>query len=167
VSEFDKLKLAIDDIRARHKALYDLIIFTDQQAMGYLRLYVTLGLATASGAVSGIVGSASISHALGWGLVGATICLLVGSFYCFKAMNTANIGLIGRGPEFWEWAFLGGVEDRHIIDRYLKGAEAGIAINRELNKTTTGCLQKGRRLGAWAPIATLVAGLIAYGVTNP
>ena len=52
MSEFDKLKLALDDIRARRKALLDLIVLADQQAMGYLRLYVTLGLATASGAAT-------------------------------------------------------------------------------------------------------------------
>jgi hypothetical protein len=82
-------------------------------------------------------------------------------------MNTANVGLVGRGPEFWRWAFEDGIEDQHIIDQYLKGAEAGIAANRELNKATAGCLQKGRRLGAWAPFATLLVGLIAYGAMHP
>ena len=69
VSNFDKLKLALDDIRARHKAVYDLIVLTEQQALSFLRLYVTLGLAAASGAVTGIVGNASISTALGGGLL--------------------------------------------------------------------------------------------------
>jgi len=167
MSEFDKLKLALDDIRARYKALTDLITFTDQQAMGLLRLYVTLGLATATGAASSLFGLSPIRIELAWGLVAATICFLGGAWYCFKAMETARLGLIGRGPEFWQWAFEDGIEDRHIIDAYFKAAKAGIEGNRVLNEKTAGYLKRGRQLGPLALIATLLFSLITYGLLNP
>ncbi len=48
----DQLKVAIDDARARQAALLQSIYFNDQQALRLLRLYVTLGLAAAAGAIS-------------------------------------------------------------------------------------------------------------------
>ena len=56
-----------------------LIYFTDQQAMSLLRLYVTLSIATVSGAAAGFSGMSSIPLTAAWALLASTIVFVIGA----------------------------------------------------------------------------------------
>src|SRR5690606_29655615 len=98
----DQLQVALDDARARQTALLQLIYFTDQQAMSLLRLYVTIAVATATGAATGFAPNSWIPMAASIGLTVVSIALLVGCYFCFQAMKTAELALPGRGADFWK-----------------------------------------------------------------
>ncbi len=66
--EKDDFKTGIEDVRARHAAVVSLIYLADRQALQLLRSYVTLGIATASGAAAGLSGATMVPRAAGWGI---------------------------------------------------------------------------------------------------
>jgi hypothetical protein len=164
MDEADKLKLAFDDMRVRHKGLLDLIVLTDQQALGLLRLYVTLGAAAASGAVAVLSGETVIWTSASIAFAAATVVFLVGAIFCFRAMGMATVGLPGRGADFWMWAFDPHIDIADIRASYLSEVELSLAINRKLNASTARELAIAKKCGIVAPAITGLVGLIAFGI---
>jgi hypothetical protein len=163
--EKDDWKIAIEDARARQTALVGLIYFTDTQAMGLLRLCVTIGTATASGAIAGLTATAAaasiIPRPAGWALASATLALLVSAWYCFKAMSTAKISLPGRGAEWWLFVATSKIDRTEALTNYLKNLAEKHSVNRGVNENTAGALSKAKLWSiASLPIALLI-GVIA------
>lgn len=155
----DYLKVALDDARARQTALLQLIYFTDQQAMGLLRLYVTIGLAAAAGAAAGLGPEAWLPKAVSIGLGFAAAALTIGCFFCFLTMRTAQVGLPGRGPEFWRTAMELSDLD-HVVAQYLEELEAGQRRDRETNRRSGKSFERAKWAGISAPALALIAGLV-------
>lgn len=165
MTDADLIKLALDDVRARQKALLDLILFQDQQAMGLLRLYVTLGLAAASGAVAVLLGPSTFPFALGISLLAAVAPLFAGAVYCFRAAQAASVGFPGLHPSFWKWASDPQIEPADMRDAYLNQLSTSMDLNHDLNDRLGGLIKIAKLCGGVSPIVTLIAGLIAYGLT--
>lgn len=161
-SAFDVL----EDLRARHQAVVDLIYFTDTQATTLLQLYVTVGLALGTGGVSALTGNAPLPLAVGWGLVASTVPLLAGCFHCLRATAARSLNLPGRGAEFWRWASTEGLSEEDVLDAYLANLEVKQVANNDLNQITAGALKRAKRAGAVAPIVLVVASVLAFAALN-
>jgi hypothetical protein len=160
----DELKFGAEDARSRHAALLQLIYFTDQQAMALLRLYVTLGLATASGALAGFV-SQAVPRVAAWGLLAGLVTLVAGSAFCFRVMMSSSVGLPGRGAEFWLWAEREATVDfHHVLSEYLIQLEKTTAEDRELNKRNVAALRKAKLIGMTVPLTALLGAAAAIGL---
>ena len=155
----DLFKVGLDDARARHAAVVNLILFTDTQALGLLRLYIPLGIATASGAVASFSKNPTIPVAAGVALAAATVCLIVASWLCFRAMATTKINLQGRGAEFWEWAADQSASD--TFRHYMQNLKAKQAENNKLNARTARMLDFAKKCAIASPAFAAVAGSIA------
>lgn len=159
MKDADLLKLMFDDVRARQKAVLDLILWQDQQAMGLLRLYVTLGTATASGVAATI--NTNDRFALGVGLLSGTVMLIFGAICCFRASWQAKIAYPGREPSYWKWFFDPRVPLNLARDGYLDVEQGKINVNHELNANIAREIWVAKWFGAAAPIVTLVVGALA------
>jgi hypothetical protein len=158
----DEVKLALDDVRARQIALLQLIYFTDQQAIGLLRLYVTVGVAAATAASAGFSGNSSITMAAAVALSVVALLLLIGCLYCYRAMATAKIGLPGKGPEFWTWALdHPDVNLSYVVSQYLEQTRAILEQDRDTNRVTANALKRAKQLGAAALAAALLVALVS------
>lgn len=154
----DIIKLALDDARARQTALVQLMYFTDQQALGLLRLYVTLGTASATAAVTGFSSNSWLPVEGSAALLACTTTFLAGSYFCFRAMRTAEVTLPGRGADFWKDALFANFNQAEIVSQYLDGLISGQHRDKATNKTSASAL----RLAKWAGISTpLVAIIVA------
>lgn len=147
------IEIAIEDVREKHKALFELIRFTDQQAMALLSLYTTLAVAAASGFGASLGKDAIIPAAGGAGLLAAAVALAAGSACCFRVLRSATISTPGRGPDFWIWAMENpGVDETEMLSSYLRQLEKPIATNRAVNASGTWWLMLARICGMAAPI---------------
>ena len=108
-----------------------LVLFIDTQAMNLLRLYLTIGAAAASAAVAGLSNSAPIPFVTSWALLGVTAAMLLGSWFCFRAMQTSDISLPGRGSEFWVWASREDVTREAVFDSYLQNLVTETKFNSD------------------------------------
>lgn len=162
--ELDALKMAIDDARVRQAAVLQLIYFTDQQALGLLRLYVTLGLGAVAGTAAGLGPDAVIPRAAAMGLAGAALVLFVGCFLCFRAMQSAQLTFPGRGADFWRAALFASehVELCGIVKQYLEDLTIGQTRDRETNKRTAAALKHAKWAGLAAPATALIMATIAF-----
>lgn len=155
----------LEDLRARHQAVVDLIYFTDTQATTLLQLYVTVGLAIATGGVTALAGAAPLPIAAGWGLVAATAPLLAGCYFCLLATGARsyNLNLPGRGAEFWSWAALEGVDQRMVLEAYLGNLRDKQAANNQVNTQTAAALKRAKYAGAATPLVFVLASALAFG----
>lgn len=144
-----EFRTVIEDARARHAAVVMLIHQTDTQAMNLLRLYVTLTIATASGAAA-MVNSAS--GALVTALVAMSIVLAAGSAFCLRALRSGAINAPGRDPDFWLWALHPDVDRDAALRAYLDNLKAKLELNRNLNQNTATALTWSKRCGVAAPL---------------
>jgi len=151
----------MDDLRARHQAVVDLIYFTDQQATALLQLYVTIALASGAGAITAFTGDQLLTKAAGWGLLMALAPLAVGCHYCLRASSTAALNLPGRGAEFWLWASRDDVSETDALAAYLENLAAKQQANNQVNASTAGALRRAKQSGIAAAIVGVAAGLIA------
>ena len=156
-----EFRTIIEDARARHGGIVNLIYVTDQQAMLLLRLYATLGIATSSGAIAGLVGQPMIARPLAWALVAASITLILGAALCLRVLQAARINVPGRDPEFWLWALRDDIDRKTALRGYLENLQVKIAANRSLNIKTATALKWAKRCGAAMPIAALMTGAAA------
>ncbi|MEP9349161.1 hypothetical protein [Xanthobacter sp. KR7-225] len=147
---------ALEDARERHKAVYELIRFTDQQAMALLNLYCTLGVASASGAAASLGRDAIIPLPVGSALGVAALFFILGAGCCFRVLASATINLPGREAGFWTWAnsypTLGLSE---ILAAYLDGVADREAMNNGVNATGAKWLGRARLFGLIAPFTSL------------
>ena len=160
----DDWKVAIEDARTRHKAIVDLIYFTEQQAMGLLRLYITLAVAAASAAIAAWSKGSVVPPEVGVALATSSIILVLGSWYCFKAMETAEINMPGRDAEFWIWANHEDVPQYQILEKYLEELQEKHALNRGVNVSSARAFHNAKLTGVSVPIGALAAGLVALGI---
>lgn len=158
----DILKVGLDDARARHAAVVNLILFTDSQALGLLRLYVPIAIATASGAVASFSSGSAIPKAAGIALAAVTIVLIVACAYCFRAMNSSAINLPGRGAEFWRWA--AEASNGQMFSAYMQNLQEKQVANNELNHRTAGHLARAKRCAVVMPMVALLAGALALAI---
>lgn len=153
-------RIALDDARARHAAVVALIYFTEQQAMGLLRLYTTLSLAAASAAAAGFLHTAQLPRPLQFALLGATAVLLFGAGNCLAAMKSAAISLPGRDPDFWIWATEESVTREQWIEAYLSNLNGKAKANRDLNKRSARALARAKLCAIAAPLAALLGAVV-------
>lgn len=155
-SEF---RTVIEDARVRHAGIVLLIQATDTQALGLLRLYVTLAIATSSGAVATLGSSLQFKGALVTALISILIAVGIGSAFCLRALQGGAISVPGRTPDFWLWALDADVTEKSALEEYLKSLQTKIQLNRALNIKTTNALTWAKRCGLAAPFLGLIAGL--------
>lgn len=166
MTEADLTKIALDDVRVRQKALLDLILFQDQQAMGLLRLYVTVGIAAASGSLATIFSEDVWKIALGAGLLAAVVPLSIGTSYCFRAAWAAEVGFPGREPSFWQWASHPDIEEGGVRDAYLHQLAAALEVNFKLNVKSAHFIKSAKLCGALTPAVTILVGLVTFGINT-
>lgn len=156
------LAIAIDDARARHAAVLNLVMATDQQAVTLLSVYLTTGTAAAAASVSAFTGS-FIPPVVGWALLAATFSLFAGSIFCFRAMRGAMVSAPGKAPEFWLWALENdGVDIKYAAHQYLLQLAPQQDHNRLLNQETAFAHWQAKLLGIVSPLAALVGGGAAW-----
>lgn len=158
--EKDEFRNVVDDARARHAAVVALIYFTDQQAMALLRLYVTLGIATASGAAAALAGT-FIPRSVGWGLGAATFVLIIGAWLCIRAMRSREINLPGRGPDFWLWALRSDVSRADVLKAYLENLAEKTKKNAAINLENGKAFQYAKVCSLLTPAAALIGTAVA------
>ena len=157
----DEMRFAIEDARTRHEAVVNLVNATDQQAIALLSLYVTLGLAVASGFIGSIVQPAIVPPDFAVPLFVATAGLVAGAFMCFKTVETSKINLPGRQADFWIWADTGtDVTQEYAYRKYLENLASKQALNNDLNARTAARLALARKIGVFTPFLASVAAVI-------
>ena len=160
--EKDDWKLAIEDARVRHAAVVNLILSADAQAMNLLRLYVTVATATASGSATAFSSTvAALPWAAGYGLSVATLCFVVGAYYCFLTMRSATINLPGRGAEFWLWSLHENVDRTDVFRTYLENLKIKTEMNNAVNNSNAKNFRYAKQFGMAAPLFALIVGVIA------
>ncbi|THK35641.1 hypothetical protein EHS39_23725 [Ensifer sp. MPMI2T] len=154
----DDFKVALDDARARHTALVNLILFTDQKAMAVFRLYVTLGIGAGITAAAGFFRDDELLQFSRWSMLATAEWLAIGALFCFRAMSRSSINLPGRGAEFWQWAMLPqhGAED--VAEAYFAELLETQKANRSLNERTASALDIAVKMGIATPLITAIAG---------
>lgn len=153
MAKFDP-KIMLDDIRARDVALQNMLLATDRQAVSLFRVYVTLAAAIISASVAGIMRDDSLIDS--WVLIGVGLTasgLALACWFCIWAIRTAKVGLPGKGAEFWQWARRDDIEDDVALDAYLAQTLEAQSVNLEVNRRSSSCLRKAKRLGVWSVIA--------------
>jgi hypothetical protein len=162
MKEAGELPIAIDDARVRLQSLVDLILFTDQQAMTLLSVYVTLGTAAAGIALTALSSEPLIPVSAGWGMAAAAIMLFAGAILCLRAAApVATFPLAGEGADFWLWAVRERIDLQATTLKYLERLEASTTISRELNRLGASELKVAKRLGLATPLVALASGVAA------
>ncbi len=157
----DDFRTILEDARARHAAVVALIYFNDTQAMNLLRLYLTVGVATLSGAIAALTKDTVIPIATGWALAATTGVMLFGSILCLLAMASGTINLPGRDADFWLWGLDPQVEKTDVLKRYLENLKEKAETNRGLTERSGIALKYAKYCVVAAIIAAACAGALA------
>jgi hypothetical protein len=157
----EDLKTAIDDARARHVAVVQLIQIADTHAMSLLTFYTTLGVAAATGAAAGLSNAALLPRAAGWALASVVPVAVFSAVFCFLAMRTTRLNLPGREAKFWLWALDPAVARRDVFVEYLKNLATKNELNNRVNERTGGFLRIAKLSGIAIPVISLSVGLSA------
>lgn len=155
----DDLRTVIEDARTRHAAVVALIYFTDRQAMGLLRLYGTLAVATTSATAAGFAPDPIVGRPFVAAVAAATIVLMIGCIFCLLAMASGRINLPGRGADFWLWSLTPSVDRPEVLRSYLESMKERAQLNDDLNSRTAGALRRAKQCAIVAPMAAMLAGL--------
>lgn len=155
------IRTVIEDARLRQTARVALMQANETKAMSLLRLYMTVGIAAASGALALVTQQRPLSAALGWGLLAATLVAIVGAALCLSASRQSDINLPGRDADFWEWAARDDVTAEHAVLSYLGDLQKGIELNRAVNTKNAKALLWAQRCAVILPLAALVVGAAA------
>lgn len=160
-------RIIFEDARHRHAGVVALIMATDMRAMALLRVYVTIGVAAAAGAV-GLLFSRqpSLPMPVGWALLAVVLCLGFGSYWCFRVMRTTPINLPGRTADFWLWAIRPDVTTEAALQAYLQN----LLIKNDQNDALSASMSRKLNIAKWAgmlsPLAAVLAGLIAAALLS-
>jgi len=157
----DELKLVLDDARHRQAAMLQLIYFTDQQALGLLRLYITLGIAAATGAVAILAPGSWLPPSASLALAASALALQIGCYFCFRAMRTAEISLPGRGADFWKAALASECRLRDVMDQYLEDLEEGQGRDQLTNRQSAKALARAKLAGPAAAALALAVFIVS------
>lgn len=150
----DHLKVIIDDTRHRHRALFDLLMHGDRQAMGLLQMYVGLAVTCAAGAAASFAPQAWLPPWAGVSLTVAGALLIIGAWLCLRAMRTVEIGMPARDVGFWTWS-LEADTAATLAQGYLKNAEAAYGMLKRVNEDVVRHNTWARRLGVLSAAGAL------------
>lgn len=155
--EKDDWKLALEDARFRHNALMQQIYAGDTQALSLLRLFLTIAVAAAGGALSIFLGTWELPSEIAWALCSAILLFLASAISCTTAIMGGAVNLPGRGAEFWLWAASEDVEREHIFRSYLTNLNEKHDTNRRRNDKQATALLFAKIGGLAAlPVSVLV-----------
>ena len=155
--EKDDWKFALEDARFRHNALMQLIYSGDNQALVLLRLFLTMSLAAAGGALSVFLDSWSLPIEVAYSLSAASLLLLSAAIACTFAIMGEPVNLPGRGADFWLWAADKTVEREEVFQSYLRNLNEKHQVNRRRNDKQANALLAAKIGGLTAlPVAVLV-----------
>lgn len=157
-----EFRTVLEDARARHAAVVALIYATDTQGIGLLRLYVTLGIACASGTAAGLGPTPLFERPLAWAFAAAAITVVVGAGFCLRCLRATRVNLPGRDADFWLWAIKSEVGRPDILIRYLENLSDKGAANLDRNAYSADALKWAKRCGIAAPVVALVVGAAAH-----
>jgi hypothetical protein len=157
--ERDEFRTIIEDTRARHGALVALIYATDAQALSLLRLFTTLAMATASGAIAAVASVSKYYVPLAASLSAATVIFVIGAALCLVALRAARVSLPGRKADFWKWAVNPKIKKAKVLSAYLAEAEKQYTLDQRLNVTASTALKWAKVCTASAPILALLVGV--------
>lgn len=152
-----EFRTVIDDVRARHTAVVALIYHTDTQAAGLLRIYLTVGVAAASGAYGVLAAYPAMAVALG----SAAAMTIVGSTFCLFAMRAARIRLPGNDPDFWIWASRADVTPQLVLAQYLDQLAGGSTKNADVNESSSRALNYAKAMVVVTLAVAATAGALA------
>ena len=152
----------IEDVRARHAAVGDLIKNIDQQAISLLSFYPSIAIAAVSGAAAIIISVPSVPPLVGYGLAAAALCFVAGSMSCFMVLRTAIINLPGQDAAFWRWATHPKLTELQVVQAYLEAIASREAMNNAVCARGSRWLAIARMFGVLAPVAAAVTMLAAY-----
>lgn len=140
----DIKKLAIDDARQRQKALFDLILATDRQAMTFFGFCISIAAAS----VAGFVASWSPDSRIPAPAASALLVIFLGfgfaGFLCLRVMKSAPIGLPGRKAEFWKWALATEANGEASALAYVDAVEVTYSENAKNNRRMARLLEQAR-----------------------
>lgn len=155
-------RIVIEDARHRHAGVVALILAMDARAMALLRLYVTIGLACAAGAVGVLLApTPSVPPPFGWALFAVVLVLAAGSYWCFAVMRTSPINIPGRKADFWLWATRQDITTAAALQAYLENLQIKNSQNDALNAEMTQTLNRAKLAGMLSPVAAVIAGFVA------
>lgn len=156
----EDMRFALDDARRRHTAVVDLIAANDRQALGFLQLYVALaGGALSGGAAIALSSANTFPKALGYGLFGFAVPLILGAMFCMASIWPSDISLPGRKPDFWMWANEVTGETAYLA--YLENLAVKEAQNTRLNMRLSRLMLIAKAMGVAAPVVALIAGAVS------
>lgn len=165
----DQKQFAVADANARLVALIDLTKFNDQQAIGLLQFYVTLGVAALGAAFAGQAGVPIFGISGSVAAASFAVVILLGALQCHRAMIPGAVPFPGRDVEFWltvrdneGWSF------EAALDAYLDEAKELRRSFREAHRVGAQRLTLARRAAYVAPFIGLIAGILtaAYCVVS-
>lgn len=160
-------KIILDDVRGRHQALTNLILYNDRQAVLLFRIFITVVLAlTAATATAFLNPDWGYLGVWKWGLFGVAVSFAAGCFACLRAMAPADIGLAGQGADFWLWV-LGEKDfdnpfDRQKLEEYLKRAMDMQKKDIKTNEKGVRALNWAKRLALASPLVGIIFVIVSY-----
>lgn len=157
------IEIAVEDVRVKLAATFELIRFIDQQAMALLGLQTTLAVAAVTGFGASLGPAPLLPFAAGVGLLSSAVALVSGAACCMRVVSSATIATPGRDPDFWRWAH----DNKDIVlaaalSAYLDGAEQMVANNRALNDRGARWFAAARYCSVAAPILAIATAFSAW-----
>ena len=151
----DLEKIAIDDTRHRQKALFDLILSVDRQAMTFFGYSISISAGSGTAFLAGTYGSYRLTFPIAASLTIVFIGGVAAAYFCLRAMRTGNIAAPGRTADFWEWALRGPKENKVVVEAYLAELRSKYNHNEKLNASMANDLKRARNalaiVSAFAP----------------
>lgn len=92
----------------------------------------------------------------------SALLMTLGSYFCVRAMATAEVGLPGRRAEFWLWASDPAVTLDHALQTYLAQAKEVQDINHKVNAASGGALRIAKNMGIASVIAGAMVALVVW-----
>jgi hypothetical protein len=154
-------EVAIHDIARYQEQLLKIIVHHDDRALRVLSLYVTV-----LGAL--VTASFGLYQAHAWSayvvilIVVASLSLMLGCWFAYRAAWTAIIYLPGRKPDFWNWALEYDQDMRATALAYAKQAAEVISHNERIADRAANCLARAHMCGIAAPFVGTACAAFAY-----
>lgn len=155
------MQMAVEDVRAKAEARFELMRFLDQQAMQLLGYYAALATAAGGAALSWFGSNPVVPGIASIGLGITAVMFTVGSWRCLKVMKSATINLPGEDTGFWRWMIDNAeIGDADALRRYLDRVDMRTDVGAKLNSEAARNLALARSIGVWAPASGLLAGVL-------
>jgi hypothetical protein len=149
----DLAKIALDDVRNRHKSLLDILIATDRQSMSMLSWTSSFSAAACAAFVSTIITDTYKYPAIQSSLLVLFIGFMSASYFAIDAMQVAKIGLPGRLGKYWKWAIEHNISIKETVIKYLEQAEQAHDLTAQTNNRAAKKLFYAKRSAAFTPFS--------------